>query len=175
MFAVTSLPLTERSAEQALVLDVQEVRGAHARHQRGQLQEVAAVQRQLANLLAGDDARDVAAKDANGRRRRLDVHDLGDIARGQFEVDRELVSDAQGDPRARRFLEARKLGFDLVASDRQILCGVDAGCVCGYGANKTGVFIRGGDSHARQHGLCRVAYRATNGGGRALGVTERRY
>ncbi len=54
------------AAQQPLVLDVQEVRRADARHQRGELQEVAAVERQLADLLAGDEAGDVAADRLTG-------------------------------------------------------------------------------------------------------------
>ncbi len=112
------------AAEQPLVLDVEEVRRADARHQRRELQEVAPVQRQLADLLAGDDARDVAAENAHRRRRRDHVDGVLDVAGRELEVDRELVGDAEHDAGARGFLEAGKLGFDLVAADRQIGDGV---------------------------------------------------
>ncbi len=69
-----------RAAEQALVLDVEEIGGAHAGHQRGELQEVAAVQRQLADLLSGDHAGDVAAEHLDRGRRRFDADRLVHVA-----------------------------------------------------------------------------------------------
>ena len=94
-FEVTAPPLTERSEppSRPLSLTLSDVGRADAGHEGRELQEVAAVQRQLAHLLARDQAGDVAADRLHREHgRHLDVHDLGQRAR----------SRAGRRPRARR-------------------------------------------------------------------------
>ena len=108
------------SAEQPLVLDVEEVRGGDARHQRGQLQEVAPVERQLAHLLAGDHTRDVAADGLHLHGGGLDADGLLHLPGIQREVHGPIVGDVQLNVGALTGLEPLEFDLDGVRADRQL-------------------------------------------------------
>ena len=142
----------ESPSEQPLVLDVEEIVLAHARHERRQLHEVAPVERELARLLAGDDARDVTADHLDGRGRRLYGHYVVELPRLEREVHHVVVCDTQNDPRARSRLEPLQLRGDPIAADWQIGKRVGPGNVRRGGAGQAGVVILRGDGRTGDEG-----------------------
>ena len=161
------------SAEQPLVLHVEGVGRAHAGHERRELEEVAAVERQLARLSAGDDARQVATKDLHRGRGGFDGDHLAHFARLEREVDRVVVGDAERDARPGGRLEARQLRLHVVASDGQVADRVDAVGVGDRDPDQPRVEV--GDRHGRAGNdrFRRVGGRAPDRRARALGKGRR--
>ena len=141
------------SSEQPLVLDVEEIVLAHARHERRQLQEVAPVQRELARLLTADDTRDITADHPDGRGGSLHAHDLCEVPRLEREIDSVIVGDPQNDPRARRRLEPLQLRGEPIAADRQVGKRVDSGIVRRCGTGQACIVILRGDGRSGDEGL----------------------
>ena len=90
-----------------------------ARAQEQQLEEVAAIQRQLGDLLFGDGLADAGAAGVEGDGVRLDFDRLGDVARLELQIDALDLIDVELDVGAQRDLEACLLGGDNIVADGQ--------------------------------------------------------
>ena len=161
-------------AEQPLVLDVEGVGSADTRHQRGELQEITTVQRQLADHFSRDHARNITANRFDDRALARDRDDLAHLAGRQLEIEREVVGDAHENTRARFALEALQLGCDLVAPRRQFPDRVRADLIGDRRPREAGLFVDDCDRGARQDGLRRISDRAPDCGSRSLRVRRRR-
>ena len=148
----------------------------HARSQRGQLREVAAVERQVLDLLLIDERGDLRGALLDERRRGGDGHLFVHAAELHLEVDARHLVDGQRDLRDLR-LESAEIDLHLVRADRQrgqrvgalLVADVDAlGAGAGAGRRHRGPGQHGpgvvGDEafDARRRGLCHGRQGAEN-------------
>jgi hypothetical protein len=157
-----------RSAEQPLVLDVEEIGRADAGHQRRELQEVASVERQLADLIARDQTGDVAANRLHVHGIGRDRHGLGNVAGRELEIDRAILGDVERDIGAHRGLEAGKRQVDAVRADRELREQVRAIGAGRGAAGQPRALLLGGDGHPRKHAFGGVPNGAAERGSRPL-------
>ena len=146
------------SAEEALVLHVEEVGSADSGHQGRELKEVAAVQGQLAHLLAVDESGHLAADRLHGDRGDLDAHGLRDLSGLELHVDRADVRDVEDDVASDGRLEAVQLHFDVVGAHGEVGEGIRPRSVGRDGVAKAGVLAGNGNFGALHDRVGRIRY-----------------
>jgi len=156
------------AAEQPLVLDVQEVRRADAGHQERELQEVAAVERKIADLLTRDETGDVATDRLHLVRVGFDGDLLFDLTGRELDVHRAVLRGVERDRLRDRTLEPGVLDHDLIRTDRQLEQRIHARLVRRRVLRQTRVVIPDGDLRARDHGTRLIRYCSTDRGRESL-------
>ena len=86
---------------------------------RGKLKIVAAVERQVGDLLIADDRADGGVGSLEQRRRRFDVHAIGNLAHFKHRVHLANIADVEHDAALVETLESRGLDADRVFADPQ--------------------------------------------------------
>jgi hypothetical protein len=158
------------AAHEALVGDVEARLGlADAGHQQRELDEVAAVERQLADLLAGDEAGDVAALGLHLDGGGLDADRLRHAARLELDVLGAHVGHVEQEALVEGALESGVAHLDLVAADGEVGEGVGPDRARERALRQTGVFALQGDLRPRDHRPRGVRHRPAQRGAGALG------
>src|SRR3974390_225432 len=130
--------------EQTLILAVVAVGSGDARLQLGQLHEAASIQRQFANLLAGDNFAQASVVCLYLNFGRRDRYLLGGAANLQLNVGNFRSSSVHFDVGGNRFLEVRRLHGHFVNADVEFWGDVLALCVGHDGAFLPGFHPRDG-------------------------------
>src|SRR3974390_1020781 len=130
--------------EQTLILAVVAVGSGNARLQLGQLHEAASIQRQFANLLAGDNFAQAGVVSLYLNFGRRDCYLLGGAANLQLNVGNFRSSSVHFDVGGNRFLEVRRLHGHFVNADVEFRGDVLALCVGHDGAFLPGFHTRDG-------------------------------
>src|SRR5919197_5286769 len=122
MFAVTSLPLTERSDPPSRPLSFTLSRsgaltpGISVASWR-KLRPFSGSSRTISPVTTPDTSPPIVFTGAGGG---FDVDDFAQLPRRQLEVDAEIIGNSEDDARSRPNLEALQLGAHFVAAHRQI-------------------------------------------------------
>ncbi len=147
------------AADRSLVGRVEAVQGGDAGHELGELQEIAAIERQITDLCGGDPTRDLATglvgRDGvvGGRDLVVDGADLED------DVQLAALGDVELDSGDHRRSEAAVRNPDLEASNREIAEQIDARPVGRGGPPEPGLDIPDGNGCLGHDGPRRVGDR----------------
>jgi hypothetical protein len=133
-----------------------------------ELQEIAAVQRQLGDLPLGDRLAHGRIRRIEGEHVRLHLDGLRHIAKREHHVDALNLVDGQRQVRVDGRLEPGLLTRDDVGSDREQRNDVVATAAGPGLAREAGQLIGDDDFHAGHHGTRRIAHRPGNLAGRGL-------
>jgi hypothetical protein len=163
-----------RPAEQPLVPDVQVIGGHNTRLEQGELQEVAAVEGELAGLLSRDQTGDVPAHRLHRDRRDLHRDRFGDLAGLEPHVDGAHVGHVQVDSRHRRPLEPGVLDAHAVTAHGKLGEHVVSRRVRRHRSGEAGFLSGQGDRRPRDNRPGRVSHRAADRRGGPLARCRRR-
>ena len=139
-----------------------------------QLEKVAAVERQVRDLLFGDDVADRRRLRVDGGRVGRHFHPLGNIAGLELEVHALNLVHVELDVRENRQLEPRLLGGDDVCASRQERHDIGAVVASRCFARESGLRVGNDDFDLRHDAAARVLHRPKNlaGGGLGAGCTR---
>ena len=140
-----------------------------ARLQQGELTEIAAVQRQLANLFLVHERGNRGLAHIDHRRFADDGDLLVDTADLELDAEHGVLTNSELKVRVTCRAEALQLDGQLVPAGRQRLRTVPAGRVGDEHALLVGLDVTDGDRRAGQSGVRIIGDEAGNGSGRALG------
>ena len=139
----------------------------YARHQDRQLDDVAAIERQLDDLPVFDHAADRRVLGVERDRVGGDFDGFGNVADLHREVGSNLRGGFHADPAHRLCLEAVQLTADGVVAHRHVREAVIAGFVRSHGGRNTRVHVRHGHRRAGDDRAGGVRYQTLNGLSRA--------
>ena len=139
-----------------------------------QLRVVAAVQRNVVHLLAGDDAAHVSRLRLDLARRRRHGDGLGEAADLELEVGRAPGRRVEREMHALDRLETRQLDPDLVDTGRKAREHVAARGLGGDGLHEAGLLVRARDHRAGQRAARLVGHAAGDLPDVGLGTGQRR-
>ena len=121
----------------------------HPGAERQELGEVAAVERELGDLGAGDERAHFSGLGLHGRNCVCHGHGFADLTHLERDVDGETRLGLEANAAAHKALESRQLGLDLVVSDRERRGDVDPPVVADHAASQIGGELRHRDLRTR--------------------------
>ena len=157
-------------AETAGLIGRARAAGDDAGLQGRELHEVPAVQRQLGDLLGGDDAAGGRRADGHGGRFTRHRHLLGEVADRHLDVDQEIAIELHCELVADDRPKALKTGRETIEARRQIERPIPPLLVRHVDALEPGIQVGDGQGHPRHDRLRRVHH----GAGDAAGGLRRR-